>query len=113
MNAKELLEQGRNLETKIMAQRERCYLAPFNQQESRQLDKLQEQWVRFEETASQTGIDIEREFPKIEWLRPPKRPSSLKKSYNIAELVLIPIRLKRARFDLNTVGGSHLWDIGF
>lgn len=113
MNVKQLLEQGRNLETRIMTQRERCYIAPFNAQEARRLDKLQEQWVRFEETASEAGIDIELEFPKIEWLRPPKRNMSVKPSYNIAELALIPRVFKQRRVDMDTVGGSHLWDLGY
>lgn len=113
MSAEQLLHQGHKLETDIMAQRERCYIAPFNAQEARRLDKLQEQWTRFEQNANEAGINIEQEFPKIEWLRPPKRNVSVKPSHNIPELILIPARLKRARVDPDRVGGSNPWDLGY
>jgi hypothetical protein len=68
----ELLAQGRELAAAIFRQYERWTRAPFNDEEARKLDRLQEQFLKWEREAHLRfpSIDTLKEFPDAR-LRPP------------------------------------------
>lgn len=116
VNRNRVLDRGKQLAERIMGQYWRCTLAPHNLEESRKLDKLRGQWAAWEKEALDVGIDPETEFgDRVRWLRPQK-PKPIKplqvRALSIPELVGIS-RLKRARVDVESVGGSNPFDIGY
>lgn len=67
---RELLAQGRKLRQDILTQHQRCYVAPFNKEESWRLKDMQERFARWEREAVAVGIDVQAEFTQLPLLRP-------------------------------------------